>query len=103
MITTALKHWIYEHCIAVLFDNISNNFTPNKTSLSNVKVGDRFEYILYPAARVGKVYFMHGRVTQLYEDHFSLNCQWIKTLHGRMVCNYICAVKIYYRRVIDYK
>ena len=44
MIKIALKHWIYEKCIDVLFKAIDNNFCfgPEKNGF---KVGDKFKYI----------------------------------------------------------
>jgi len=44
MIKTALKHWIFEGCINILFDRIGNNFTKN-TKLP--KIGDKFKMVRY--------------------------------------------------------
>ena len=44
MIKIALKHWIYEMCIDVLFKNIGNNFLLGHEQ-NEFKVGDKFEYI----------------------------------------------------------
>ncbi len=42
MIKTVLKHFIYDKCIEVLFDNIADNFV---SSFKNFKVGDKLLYI----------------------------------------------------------
>jgi hypothetical protein len=42
MIKVALKHYIYDYCIGLIFDNISSNFINYD---NKIKVGDRFEYI----------------------------------------------------------
>lgn len=44
MIKIALKHFIYEKCIDVLFNAIENNFCTN-TENSEFKIGDTFEHI----------------------------------------------------------
>ena len=47
MIKIALKHWIYEKCIDVLFEGICRNFAfLNRNILGKIKVGDRFHEIL---------------------------------------------------------
>lgn len=43
LIKTYLKHFIYEKCIAVLFDGIFNNFSASRNE--EFKVGDKFEVI----------------------------------------------------------
>lgn len=43
MFKIALKHWIYETCINVLFDKIGNNFCRVNRNIFNV--GDKFTYI----------------------------------------------------------
>ena len=43
MISTAIKHYIYEMCIEVLFDRIINNF---KTIPVRFKIGERYSLII---------------------------------------------------------
>lgn len=45
MIKIALKHFIYEKCINVLFRNITKNFVHPK--LGDVRVGAKFRWINY--------------------------------------------------------
>jgi hypothetical protein len=44
MLKVALKHWIYEQCISVLFAGISHNFMENFHG--GFKVGDKLSSIL---------------------------------------------------------
>jgi hypothetical protein len=46
MIKVALKHWIYEQCISVLFRKIHSNFIGQCYKNKIFKVGDRFELIV---------------------------------------------------------
>jgi hypothetical protein len=43
MIKVALKHWIYDYCIDLIFDNIFKNFT--FFDISKIKVKDKFKLI----------------------------------------------------------
>lgn len=43
MIKIALKHWIYERCIDMLFDNIARNF---KVIRTKIKVGDYYRRLV---------------------------------------------------------
>jgi hypothetical protein len=46
MIDTALKHFIYETCLDVVFDNITKNFALASVDIVNAKKGDKFRFIL---------------------------------------------------------
>ena len=53
MIKIALKHWIYEKCIDVLFKAIGNNFCPShKQNL--FRPGDTFLSITFKGIEVGQ-------------------------------------------------
>jgi hypothetical protein len=45
MIKTAIKHWIYDYCIDLVFKEIKSNFFINCFNMKNIKIGDRFELI----------------------------------------------------------
>jgi len=45
MIKVALKHFIYEACINVMFDNIIKHFITTERDLYNVKPGDKVRNI----------------------------------------------------------
>jgi hypothetical protein len=47
MIKVALKHWIYDYCINLLFDTIKINFSVSSVSIDkrNIKIGDNFRSI----------------------------------------------------------
>jgi hypothetical protein len=43
MIKVAIKHWIYDYCINLIFEGISSNF--RVFNMKNIKIGDRFDVI----------------------------------------------------------
>jgi len=53
MIKIALKHWIYEQCVNVLFDNIYNNFKVNAL-VRQLKLGEHYSSIY---TRFGSEYY----------------------------------------------
>ena len=58
MIKIALKHWIYEKCIDVLFKTINNNFLLGH-KVNEFKVGDKFEYIVIKDSNPGYLIRMY--------------------------------------------
>ncbi len=49
MIKLALKHWIFEKCIDVLFNSLRLNFGVGQKfkKLEHVNIGDTFQYIMF--------------------------------------------------------
>jgi len=46
MVKTAIKHYIFEACINILFKNIQQNFNAfEKKTMHNIKRGEKFEEI----------------------------------------------------------
>ena len=45
MIKLALKHFIYDKCLEVFFENIIQNFSSIDTLISSMKVGNRYRRI----------------------------------------------------------
>jgi len=72
-----LKHLIYEKCIKVIFDGISNNFSASKNG--EFKIGDRFESI--------QVKFDYTQVN-LSEIHTLYNCTIMDILQGTVLIQY---------------
>lgn len=77
MIKLALKHWIYEHCIDVLFGNIRKNFIPAKLNKKfNFRIGK-----FYHAIEVNRRHTTGG-FTRYY------NCHILDVLQGTVCFTY---------------
>ena len=72
MIKIALKHFIYEKCIDVIFNAIINNFkTP--TTWHKMKVGDRFNYITIFESPVSRTVYYGPEVVMVENDYFVIS------------------------------
>lgn len=85
MIKIALKHFIYEKCINVLFDGILNNFSASKNG--EFKVGDRFHSI--------QVKFESTRVNLSEIQTTLYNCTIMDILQGTVLIQYHLSKRVF--------
>jgi len=76
MIKTALKHWIYDYCINVAFDNIQNNFMVNNNKNKVLELGNYYKTLGFTVTNVGCDYieFLHCNITDLLHDTVGFWC-----------------------------
>lgn len=69
MIKTAIKHYLYEICISVLFDNIILNF--GKVNYPKFKSGDTLTHVvLYaPSLPFQRIFYTHVKILAKIEDY----------------------------------
>lgn len=54
MIKVAIKHYIYDYCIDLVFSGIKNNFM--KIPIEKIKVGDKYQLIV---EQIGETLYYH--------------------------------------------
>lgn len=72
MIKLAIKHWVFDRCISVLFDTIKENFSlRKKLTINTISIGDEFEYLYVYSAFDKKWTFKYFDciVTDFIEEH----------------------------------
>ena len=84
MIKVALKHWIYEACISVLFDGVFKNFMKSKGIYDMLHKGEHIQRLelIYSAS-----YIKADTVCYIYENviitGISKPRKWVKLLCGQ--------------------
>jgi hypothetical protein len=90
MIKIALKHYIYDYCISLLFDNIKKNFDTSKNFkknyLKNFKIGDTFKLIKEIDLSMGRSFIYHDCeiVDKCIKNFSDEDEEYIE-----IICNYI--------------
>ena len=94
MIKIALKHWIYEKCIDVLFKYISKNFLISREQ-NEFKVRDKFEYIiLKPHITDDRLSFRMYNCTILENKHETLLLEFSNSEYFNYNDNYTCKTSV---------
>lgn len=73
MIKLALKHWVYEQCIDVLFNAVKNNFSDRY----RFKVGDKYVYLAITCVDTTKWHYVFNNVTitRTYYHMVAFECE----------------------------
>jgi hypothetical protein len=80
MIKIALKHWIYDYCIDLVFKEIKSNFFINCLNMKNIKIGDRFGVIEKDITITNKSFDLNAGVyKRLFFDCIIKNVRITKT------------------------
>jgi hypothetical protein len=83
MIKVALKHWIYERCLDVLFERIQSNFIGFVVNVNNLKIGDSLELIEDKSGR-----YYNCVIVSIENDNIYFSCERSETLE----CNFISEI-----------
>ena len=87
MIKIALKHWIYEKCIDVLFKTIGNNFCPGHKQ-NIFRPGNTFGAI---TIKIPNIY--NNRVLKNQELKL-MNCTIVDNLQGTVLIGFYATIEI---------
>ena len=69
MLKIYLKHFIYEKCIDVIFNAISNNFS-EISKFHKIKIGDTFYSITLHESPTTSIVYYSPKVTEVNDDFF---------------------------------
>jgi hypothetical protein len=80
MLKVALKHWIYEQCIDLIFDGIASNFIGFSYS-KPLEIGDKYSLIVERGENNEWYHYNCVILTKDY-DRILIECERLETYHN---------------------